>query len=188
MYIQDISARDLVCLDQYSTNLPIKIMKTIVKGLLVSSALFSATQSIAQSASQTTATLYENVRVFDGTSEKLSAPTNVLVENNLIKTISNKPITVPSGTTATVIAGGGRTLMPGLSDAHTHLWLTPTLDVLMQGNLKQLNDIAYSTAKQMLLNGWTTVRDMAGPTAAMRDETYLSKRHHDFSNIWTWRL
>jgi imidazolonepropionase-like amidohydrolase len=175
MYIQDISARDLVCLGQYSTNLLIKIMKTIVKGLLVSSALFATTQSIAQSASQSTATLYENVRVFDGTSEKLSAPTNVLVVNNLIKTISNKPITVPSGTTATVIAGGGRTLMPGLSDAHTHLWLTPTLDVLMQGNLKQLNDIAYATAKQMLLNGWTTVRDMAGPTAAMRDEIDAGK-------------
>jgi len=64
----------------------------------VSSTLISTATAIAQSAPQTTATLYENVRVFDGTSEKLTAPTNVLVVNNLIKTISAKPIAIPQGT------------------------------------------------------------------------------------------
>ena len=39
---------------------------------------------------QPSATLYENVRVFDGVSEKLTPPTNVLVVGNTIKAISAK--------------------------------------------------------------------------------------------------
>ncbi len=33
--------------------------------------------------------LFENVRVFDGTSDELTKPTSVLVENNLIKAIGS---------------------------------------------------------------------------------------------------
>lgn len=150
-------------------------MTKITKYFVASCTLICAIAASAQSAPQTSATLYENVRVFDGTSEKLTPPTNVLVVNNLIKTISSKSISIPTGTTVTVIAGGGRTLMPGLSDAHTHLWLTPTLDQLMQLDFKQLNDIAYKTAKEMLLNGWTTVRDMAGPTAQIQRDIDAGK-------------
>jgi len=105
-------------------------MTTTIKYLLASSALVTAVAAFAQTAPQTS-TLYENVRVFDGVSENLTPPTNVLVVNNLIKTISNKPIQIPAGTTTTVIAGGGRTLMPGLSDAHTHIWLTATMDEIL---------------------------------------------------------
>lgn len=65
-----------------------------------------------------TQVLVTNVRVFDGTSDKLTAATNVLVENNLIKEIS---ATAKAGKDATVIDGGGRILMPGLIDAHGHL-------------------------------------------------------------------
>src|SRR5208283_259192 len=70
---------------------------------------------------QQTAVLIENVRIFDGTSEWLSATSNVLVVGNVIKTISNAPIADPPATTVTRIRGGGRTLMPGLIDAHTHI-------------------------------------------------------------------
>ena len=45
---------------------------------------------------------------------------NVLIEGNLIKTVSTSPIDAGG---ATVIDGGGRTLMPGLIDAHVHLSL-----------------------------------------------------------------
>lgn len=43
------------------------------------------------------ATLFENVRVFDGTSAKLTPVTNVLVVGNTIRTISSAPITPPQG-------------------------------------------------------------------------------------------
>lgn len=144
-------------------------MKLRVKtALLVSSVLCSAL-AMAQSAPQT-ATLYENVRVFNGTSDKLSAPSNVLVVGNTINTISNKSIDVPAGLTVTKIAGDGRTLMPGLIDAHTHLYLTdPMMSYLGPDvSVSKLNAKAESTAKGMLLNGFTTVRDMAGPVFKLK--------------------
>ncbi len=61
--------------------------------------------------------LFENVRIFDGTVDRLSGPSNVLTVGNVIKTISGAPITDPPGVTVTRIRGGGRTLMPGLIDA-----------------------------------------------------------------------
>lgn len=144
-------------------------MKFIFKFILTSIFLTSVISAFAESIPRAS-TLFENVRVFDGVSEKLSSQTNVLIENNLIKTISSKPIQIPASTTTTVIAGNGRTLMPGLSDAHTHIWLTPSLDMLIQGNIPQLNEAAYKTAKEMLLNGWTTVRDMAGPVFQLKKD------------------
>jgi imidazolonepropionase-like amidohydrolase len=46
---------------------------------------------------------------------------HVLVEDNLIKQISAEPIAVDRSGNTTVIDGGGRTLMPGLIDMHTHI-------------------------------------------------------------------
>src|SRR5689334_1918854 len=57
--------------------------------------------------------LFENVRVFDGKSAQLSAPTNVLVRGNIIERVSTAPIPVDRSDTTRIINGGGRTLMPG---------------------------------------------------------------------------
>jgi len=59
--------------------------------------------------------LFKNVNVFNGTDNKLYKNHSVLVEGNIIKAISASEIK----TNATVIDGGGRTLMPGLIDMHT---------------------------------------------------------------------
>ena len=67
------------------------------------------------------ATLFQNVRIFDGKSGALSAPSNVLVRGNLIERISTTPIAAEPG--VTVIDGDGRTLMPGLIDVHWHAML-----------------------------------------------------------------
>ena len=61
--------------------------------------------------------LFANVSLFDGVSDELLEKANVLVEGNLIKTISTDEIDAGD---ATVIDGGGRTLMPGMMDMHTH--------------------------------------------------------------------
>ena len=66
-------------------------------------------------------TLFNNVRIFDGKSATLSAPSNVLIKGNMIARISTAPIAADPATTE--IAGGGRTLMPGLIDAHWHTML-----------------------------------------------------------------
>ncbi|MGB9395709.1 MAG: amidohydrolase family protein, partial [Pseudolabrys sp.] len=62
------------------------------------------------------ATLFQNVRIFDGKSAALSAPSNVLVRGNTIERISVGPITVEANANVRVIAAGGRVLMPGLID------------------------------------------------------------------------
>ena len=82
--------------------------------LLAILTLMGAPSAQAEEPSQV---LFENVRVFDGTSDRLSSPTSVLVENNLIKAIGSS---AGAGSQAVRIDGGGRTLMPGLIDNHTH--------------------------------------------------------------------
>jgi len=56
-----------------------------------------------------------NVTIFNGVDDQLR-PGNILVSDRKIKQISSGVITPPSG--STVVEGGGRVLMPGLSDAH----------------------------------------------------------------------
>lgn len=67
--------------------------------------------------------LLQDVRIFDGKSDALSAPTNVLVRGNKIEKISTDPVLIGDDTDVTTIDGSGRTLMPGLIDMHWHAML-----------------------------------------------------------------
>ncbi|MGB5317361.1 MAG: amidohydrolase family protein [Robiginitalea sp.] len=116
-------------------------------------------------------TLFANVQVFDGTSDKL-IKADVLVEGNLIKQISKEPLMVIQTDNVTMIDGGGRTLMPGLIDAHWHsLLATLSLAELMT------NDLAYMSLKGAIANeaalmrGFTTVRDIGGNVFSIKKAT-----------------
>ena len=125
----------------------------------------------APETTQPTGVLFENVRIFDGTEKKLSAPANVLVVGNLIQTISTQPITAPAGTTLTRVAGGGRTLMPGLIDNHVHVLLSTTSQAeLLDPKItpEMLQERATAEAGRTLLRGFTAVRDMGGPMLTAR--------------------
>jgi imidazolonepropionase-like amidohydrolase len=117
----------------------------------------------------TAVTLFSNVRVFDGKSTLLSAPTNVLVRGNLIERISQAPIPVDRSATTRIIDGGGRTLMPGLTDAHWHATMVRLTPAAMLGS-----DVGYSTliagteATATLMRGFTTVRDLGGPSFSLK--------------------
>ena len=63
-------------------------------------------------------TLFTNVHVFDGVSEERVENASVLVEGNLILAVSSDAIDAPQ---ATVVDGGGRTLMPGMIEGHVHM-------------------------------------------------------------------
>jgi imidazolonepropionase-like amidohydrolase len=112
-------------------------------------------------------TLFENVRVFDGVSPELSPTTNVLVRDNLIERVSPDPIEAEAG--ATVIDGAGRTLMPGLIDAHTHLIMS-TIGVLelmtSDPDYPQLR--AAAAAEDFLMRGFTSARDVGGPVFGLK--------------------
>lgn len=108
--------------------------------------------------------LFKNVKVFDGKSTELSPPVNVLIEGNKIKQISTNPIQPTKNTQ--VISGNGKTLMPGLIDVHVHLVFSSlTMEELMDPNLSEEYIIkkASLNAEQMLLRGFTAVRDVGGP-------------------------
>src|SRR5262249_17237798 len=115
------------------------------------------------------AVVFENVRIFDGTSGRLSGPSNVLVVGNVIKTISSAPIADPPGTTVQRIRGNGRTLMPGLIDNHWHaMMVRPTPAEMLQGDVGHLNLVAGAEATATLLRGFTTVRDVGGPAFGLK--------------------
>jgi imidazolonepropionase-like amidohydrolase len=69
-----------------------------------------------------------------------------------------------------VIDGGGRTLMPGLIDAHTHLMLNDAPHIsVYERPWAFVGAQAVAGAKAMLLRGFTTVRDVGGPVTGLKD-------------------
>jgi len=107
--------------------------------------------------------LFANVNIFNGTDGELIGA-DVLVEGNLIKEIGQN---LQAGG-ATIVDGGGRTLMPGLMDAHVHLALVrrPS-EILNQYDWMYVGALANEQAEEMLLRGFTTVRDIGGPTVGL---------------------
>jgi imidazolonepropionase-like amidohydrolase len=108
--------------------------------------------------------IFENVRVFDGKSPRLSDPVNVLVKGNVIKAITAFPIENQDGTQ--VIRGDGKTLIPGLIDVHVHLVFgsLSMQDMLSPDLTEQLIlEKAAAGSEQMLMRGFTSVRDAGGP-------------------------
>lgn len=77
-----------------------------------------ALPTMAQEARATSRVLITNVDVFDGEHESLMKNASVLVEGNLITKVSTEALSADG---AVVIDGKGRTLMPGLIDAHWHV-------------------------------------------------------------------
>ncbi|WP_428687530.1 amidohydrolase family protein [Roseibium sp.] len=110
-------------------------------------------------------TLITNVHVFDGKTEQRSENASVLIEGNLIKSISTDPISADG---ATVIDGGGRTLMPGLIDAHVHLWWNTPVSCVLGCPESYLTSLALKEAEATLMRGYTTVRDTSGPVLGMK--------------------
>ena len=113
--------------------------------------------------------LFENVRIFDGKSSTLSGAMNVLVRGNTIDRISKDPIPVDRSANTRIVAGGGRTLMPGLIDAHWHaMFVRPTPAALLAGDIGHLNLVAGAEAADTLMRGFTTVRDVGGPVFGLK--------------------
>jgi imidazolonepropionase-like amidohydrolase len=114
-------------------------------------------------------TLFQNVRIFDGASAALSAPSNVLVRGNTIERISVNPITVETNANVHVIAANGRVLMPGLIDAHWHAFMAATPQMLlMTADPSYLQLLAARQAEATLMRGFTTVRDLGGPVFGLK--------------------
>src|ERR1043165_1132817 len=66
-----------------------------------------------------TTLLLKNARLFDGYKDR-GGGMNVLAADGVIREVSSKPIKAPKG--ARTLDAKGRTLMPGLIDAHMHAY------------------------------------------------------------------
>ncbi|MBS0251289.1 MAG: amidohydrolase family protein [Proteobacteria bacterium] len=111
------------------------------------------------------ATLIQNVNIFDGRSDQLTTGMSVLVEGNKIAKIAAN-IGAPDNTT--VIDAGGRTLMPGLIDAHAHIMFQMSVDEAANSDELYFGYVATQTASTYLTHGFTTIRDVSGNTFSLK--------------------
>jgi imidazolonepropionase-like amidohydrolase len=105
-------------------------------------------------------TLLRNARVFDGRNADCPEGMQVLVEDGIIREVSDKPIKAAG---AEAVDVGGRTLMPGLIDAHVHAYAS---DVSVQKVDLAGDPYRTAHATRMLGHaldcGFTTLRDIGG--------------------------
>ncbi|PYG31033.1 metal-dependent hydrolase family protein [Pelagimonas varians] len=107
-------------------------------------------------------TLITNVHIFDGVNESRIENANILIKDNLIASIATTPIEAGD---AKIIDGNGRTLIPGLIDAHwhtTYAYTPASVLMLNQGDMSEVAIRSMTGAKETLLRGFTTVRDTGG--------------------------
>lgn len=105
--------------------------------------------------------LFHNARIFDGDSEALIDGQEVLVAGGLIRRISPRPL--PTDEPADVIDCGGRVLMPGLIDAHVHVYAAGlNFTRVAQSPFSYLAHFAARFMRASLDRGFTTLRDVGG--------------------------
>ena len=146
-----------------------RILFTTAAGLCATLVLMGAVaeaqeQSRSPKAEPPPQVLIRNVRVWDGSADRAVAGLSVLVEGRLIRKIGEQPEARPD---ATVIDGGGRLLMPGIIDAHTHLALPLPPNEVYRQDPGYVDALSVKAAKIVLMHGWTTVRDIGGPSQGL---------------------
>lgn len=102
----------------------------------------------------------ENVHVFDGERDALQEDQHILIEGDLIREVSDKPIT---SATANRLDLNGAHVMPGLIDAHVHVtdWVASPAELVDEPPSYTAIRSARNL-KNMLYRGFTTVRDACG--------------------------
>jgi imidazolonepropionase-like amidohydrolase len=138
-------------------------------------ALLLLSLCVAPLAAQTrdTLVLLKPAAVWDGTSDAPAAGWTVLVRGDRIAAVGPAAqVGAPKG--ATVIDLPGTTLIPGMIEAHTHLFLhpyneTPWNDQVLREPLALRTARAVNHARATLLAGFTTIRDLGTEGAGYAD-------------------
>jgi imidazolonepropionase-like amidohydrolase len=113
-------------------------------------------------------TVLHAARILDVAAGKVLSPGEVLVVGERIREAGTQ-VTRPAG--AVVIDLGDTTLMPGLIDAHTHLFLHPGAEGLqtVEESVPQRTLTAAAAAKADVMAGFTAERDMGTEGAKCAD-------------------
>jgi imidazolonepropionase-like amidohydrolase len=144
-----------------------------MKKLLLFFSILVVNYSFAQQADKYI--LLKPDRVFDG--ETMHTDWVVLVKGNKIEQAGAMMFKLPSG--SEVIELKGMTLLPGLIEGHSHLFLHPYNetnwdDQVLKESRAERTARAVNHAKATLMAGFTTVRDL-GTEGALYDDVGLKK-------------
>ena len=113
------------------------------------------------------AVILENCAILDGTSRERREGHHVLVEESRIREVADRPLKSAS---AEILDLRGRTLMPGLIDAHVHVMaVDSTLARLAERPHSLLAFEAGRVLAGMLERGFTTVRDAGGADGGLAE-------------------
>lgn len=141
---------------------------TLVRiSLLLSLALFFANAALPQSAASNPIVLHA-ARLLDIEAGKIISPGEVLVQADRIVEVGQS---VKHPASAQILDLGDVTLLPGLIDAHIHLFLHPGAEDLqtVEESVPQRTIIATQAAREDLLAGFTAERDMGTEGAGSAD-------------------
>jgi imidazolonepropionase-like amidohydrolase len=105
-----------------------------------------------------------NARVFDGRDLRAESALTLRIVDGRIAAIGPEP--PPAG--ATVIDAGGRLVLPGFIDAHVHPSIPLGFTALRDADPNYVANRAATEARAMLLRGFTTIRDMGGPSFGLK--------------------
>jgi len=148
-------------------------MKTRLTFLAVGLTLLSCTPLVAQSTQPQPgpsphAIVLHASRLLDVESGHITSPGEILVYGDAIAEVGAK-VSRPSG--ADIIDLGDNTLLPGLVDAHIHLFLHPGAEDLqtVQESVPQRTIMATVAARDDLIAGFTAERDMGTEGAGSAD-------------------
>jgi imidazolonepropionase-like amidohydrolase len=112
--------------------------------------------------------VFTNFLLFDGKSDALRGGLRLIVQGGRIKAVIAEGTTAPDGGARTIDCGG-RVVMPGLIDAHWHsVFAALPLSSLFAADVGYIFLAASAEAERTLLRGFTTVRDLGGPSFALK--------------------
>ncbi|ABQ68080.1 amidohydrolase [Rhizorhabdus wittichii DC-6] len=105
-------------------------------------------------------TIVANCTLFDGVSGDMLPGRSLLIRDGRIAEIHDRPI---ASAAATVVDVAGRTVMPGLIDAHFHAYAAEVNLATLDRTRPELRALyARKALEDALQRGFTTVRDAAG--------------------------
>jgi imidazolonepropionase-like amidohydrolase len=143
-------------------------MKTLFAVIAISGGLVFAACASAQLAEPNQVVVLHAARLLDVATGNIITPGEVLVRGDRIVEVGTK-VARPAGVEVTDL--GDKTLMPGMIDAHVHLFLHPGAEDLqtVEESVPQRTLIAASAAKADLMAGFTAERDMGTEGAQSAD-------------------
>jgi imidazolonepropionase-like amidohydrolase len=135
----------------------IKWITSLIIHCLTVSLAFAAISNEENGTKQPKTVVIKNIKIFDGINQKIIHGSDILIEGNLIKSISPN---IPPPRQAKVIDGKGKLVIPGLIDMHSHF-------CIQEGMLVGRNDYdqmamgarAHKSMREYLEQGFTTARD-----------------------------